>query len=268
MSSAEYLNSLFGMDGQVAVIIGGAGALGLCLSTGLGKAGAKIVVADVNSDACKAAVEKLTACGVDAIWETVNVTDKDSLRALLATALKLTGKVDMLVNCAGINVGNSFIDVDPDQWDKILAVNLKGTMMSCQVFIESMLKTGGGSVLNIGSVNSDRPLSRVFAYAASKAGVVNLTRNIAQEFAEQGIRVNAIAPGFFVTNQNRALLYDNDGKPTARTEKILRGTPMGRFGESDELLGALLFFVNDAASSFISGVILPVDGGFAAYSGV
>ena len=256
MSSAEYLNSLFGMDGQVAVIIGGAGALGLCLSAGLGKAGAKIVVADVNSDACKAAVEKLTACGVDAIWETVNVTDKDSLRALLATALKLTGKVDMLVNCAGINVGNSFIDVDPDQWDKILAVNLKGTMMSCQVFIESMLKTGGGSVLNIGSVNSDRPLSRVFAYAASKAGVVNLTRNIAQEFAEQGIRVNAICPGFFPAEQNRKLL---DAK---RVENIMNGTPMRRYGDPNELVGAALLLLSRNAGSYITGSAVYVDGGF------
>ena len=175
MKNAEYLNDLFGMNGQVAVVIGGAGALGLCLSTGLGKNGAKIVVADVNPDACRAAVDKLTAEGIEAVWKTVNVTDKASLIELREEALKLTGKVDMLVNCAGINVGNPFLEVDPDHWDKILAVNLKGTMLSCQVFIESMLKNDdGGSILNIGSVNSDKPLSRVFAYAASKAGAASV----------------------------------------------------------------------------------------------
>ena len=130
MDNTSYLNELFGMNGQVAVVIGGAGALGLCLSTGLGKNGAKIVVADVNEEACKKAVQSLQDQGIEAIWSLVNVVDKDSLVALREKALQLTGQVDMLVNCAGINVGNSFLEVDGDQWDKILAVNLKGTMLA------------------------------------------------------------------------------------------------------------------------------------------
>ncbi len=131
MDNANFLQDLFGMQGQVAVVIGGAGALGLCLSTGLGKNGAKIVVADVNEEACKTAVAKLEAEGIEAIYKTVNVTDKASLCELREAALALTGQVDMLVNCAGINVGNNFLDVDGDQWDKIMSVNLKGTMLSC-----------------------------------------------------------------------------------------------------------------------------------------
>ncbi len=256
MESKEYLNDLFGMTGQTAVVIGGAGALGLSLSTGLGKAGAKIVVADVREDACLTAVEKLTGAGIEAMWSLVNVTSKESLVALREKATEWGGKVDMLVNCAGINVGNEFLDVDADQWDKILAVNLKGTMLSCQTFIEGMLKTGGGSILNIGSVNSDRPLSRVFAYAASKAGVVNLTKNIAQEFATQGIRVNAICPGFFPAEQNRKLL---DAK---RVENIMNGTPMRRYGNPDELIGTAILLLSRVAGSYITGSAVYVDGGF------
>lgn len=256
MSSAEFLEGLFGLNGQVAVVIGGAGALGLCLSRGLGKAGAKIVVADMGAEACQTAVDQLTADGIEAVYATVNVTDKNSLRSLLAESLKLTGKVDILVNCAGINVGNSFVDVDPDVWDKIMAVNLKGTMMSCQVFIESMLQTGGGAILNIGSVNSDRPLSRVFAYAASKAGVVNLTRNIAQEFATNNIRVNAICPGFFPAEQNRKLLDEK------RVENIMNGTPMRRYGDPNELVGTAILLVSPNAGSYITGATYYVDGGF------
>lgn len=256
MSSAEYLKGLFGMDGQVAVVIGGAGRLGLCLATGLGKAGAKIVVADMNEEACQKATAQLKEDGIEAIYALVNVTDKESLRALLAEALKLTGKVDMLVNCAGINAATGFLDVDIDKWDRIMAINLKGTMMSCQVFIESMLTTGGGSILNIGSVNSDKPLSRVFAYAASKAGVVNLTANIAQEFATKGIRCNAICPGFFPAEQNRAIL---DAK---RVENIMNGTPMRRYGEPEELVGAALMLLSKNSNTYLTGASVYVDGGF------
>ncbi len=256
MNTRNYLESLFGLTGQVAVVIGGAGALGGSLSTGLGKAGAKIVVADVGEDACKARVAQLAEEGIEAIWVTVDVTSTESLGKARDEALKLTGKVDMLVNCAGINIGNAFLEVDPGQWDKILGVNLKGTMLACQIFIESMLQTGGGSILNIGSVNSDKPLSRVFAYAASKAGVVNLTQNIAQEFATKNIRVNAICPGFFPAEQNRKLLDEE------RVENIMRGTPMRRYGNPDELIGAALLLLSKSAGSYMTGSIVYVDGGF------
>ena len=165
----------------------------------------------------------------------------------------------MLVNCAGINVGNNFLDVDGDKWDAIMAVNLKGTMLSCQVFIESMLNNkDGGAILNIGSVNSARPLSRVFAYAASKAGVVNLTRNIAQEFGAQGIRCNAICPGFFPAEQNRKLLDEE------RVRNIMNGTPMHRYGDPNELIGAAILLLSKKAGSYITGAPFYVDGGFTA----
>ena len=257
INSAEYLKSLFGMDGEVAVIIGGAGELGGALSAGLGQAGAHIVVADVGEDACKSRVEKLQDIRVKASCCTVNITERDSIKQLLAESLKITGKVDMLVNCAGINVGTPFLEVDPNQWDKIFAINLKGTMETCQVFIESMLTNPeGGAILNIGSVNSDRPLSRVFAYAASKAGVVNLTQNIAQEFAAQKIRVNSICPGFFPAEQNRKLLDEK------RIENIMNGTPMHRYGSPDELVGAALLLLSKKAGSYITGSTVYVDGGF------
>lgn len=259
MDNASYLQDLFGMQGQVAVVIGGAGALGLCLSTGLGKNGAKIVVADRVEEKCKEAVEKLTAEGIEAIYKSVDVTDKASLIELREEALKMTGQVDMLVNCAGINVGNDFLDVDENKWDQIMAVNLKGTMLACQVFIEAMLKNNdGGAILNIGSVNSARPLSRVFAYAASKAGVVNLTRNIAQEFGDKGIRCNAICPGFFPAEQNRKLLDEK------RVENIMNGTPMRRYGDPNELIGATILLLAKKAGSYITGSPVYVDGGFTA----
>lgn len=254
--SAEYLQSLFGLDGQVAVIIGGAGELGGSLALGIGNAGAKIHIADVSEEACAARVEKLKGAGIDATFSNVDITNIGSLKNMREKALKVTGKVDMLVNCAGINVGNPFLELDPDVWDKIFAVNLKGTMMACQVFIESMLETGGGSILNIGSVNSDKPLSKVFAYAASKAGLVNLTQNIAQEFATKNIRVNAICPGFFPAEQNRKLLDEK------RIENIMNGTPMRRYGSPDELIGAALLLLSSKAGSYMTGSIVYVDGGF------
>jgi NAD(P)-dependent dehydrogenase (short-subunit alcohol dehydrogenase family) len=255
--SAEYLKSLFGMDGEVAVIIGGAGELGGALSAGLGQAGAHIVVADMGEDACKSRVEKLQSIGVKASDCVVNITDRNSIKQLLAESLKITGKVDMLVNCAGINAGTSFLEVDTNLWDKIFAVNLKGMMESCQVFIESMLNNPeGGSILNIGSVTSERPLSRVFAYAASKAGVVNLTQNIAQEFGTQKIRANAICPGFFPAEQNRKLLEEK------RVENIMNGTPMHRYGSPDELVGATLLLLSKKAGSYMTGSTIYVDGGF------
>lgn len=256
-NSDAFLQDLFGMDGLVAVVIGGAGELGGALSAGLGQAGAHVVIADMGEEACRARVEKLQALGVSAEYCPVNITQRKSIEDLLEFALRKTGRVDMLVNCAGINVGTPFLEVDPEQWDKIFAVNLKGMMEACQVFIQSMLgNENGGSILNIGSVNSDRPLSRVFAYAASKAGVVNLTQNIAQEFGEKKIRVNSICPGFFPAEQNRKLLDEQ------RVENIMRGTPMRRYGTPDELVGAALLLLSPKAGSYMTGSTVYVDGGF------
>ncbi|MDR2706739.1 MAG: SDR family oxidoreductase [Planctomycetaceae bacterium] len=257
LNSAEYLKSLFGMEGEVAVVIGGAGELGGALSAGLGQAGAHVVVADMGEEACKSRVEKLKTLHVNTSYAVVNITERNSINNLLKESLKITGKVDMLINCAGINVGTPFLEVDPDQWDKIFAVNLKGMMEACQVFIKSMLNNEeGGAILNIGSVNSDRPLSRVFAYAASKAGVVNLTQNIAQEFATKKIRANSICPGFFPAEQNRKLL------DAERVDNIMRGTPMRRYGTPDELVGAALLLLSKKAGSYMTGSTVYVDGGF------
>ena len=245
------------MDGEVAVIVGGSGELGGALAAGLGQAGAHTIIADVAEEPCKQRIEKLQSIGIKTSYCVTDITDRKSLQNLLAESLKITGKVDMLVNCAGINVGTPFLEVDPNLWDKIFAVNLKGTMEACQVFIESMLKNPeGGAILNIGSVTSELPLSRVFAYAASKAGVVNLTQNIAQEFGTQKIRANAICPGFFPAEQNRKLLDDK------RVENIMNGTPMRRYGSPDELIGAALLLLSKKAGSYMTGSTVYVDGGF------
>jgi NAD(P)-dependent dehydrogenase (short-subunit alcohol dehydrogenase family) len=256
MSVAEYLEDLFGLKGQVAVVIGGGGELGAALGMGLAKAGAHIVVADLTEEGCQQRVGEIEAAGGQATAVTVNITSRESLEALAAKAVEITGKVDILVNCAGINAGNPFLEVDPDMWDKIMAINLKGMFESCQVFIAQMLKSGGGSILNIGSVTSHLPLSRVYAYAASKAGVVNLTKNIAQEFGADGIRANAICPGFFPAEQNRKLLDEE------RVESIMKGTPMHRYGEPQELVGAAILLLSSKAGSYLTGAALNVDGGF------
>lgn len=256
MAVADFLTNLFGLEGQTAVVVGGAGELGFALSSGLSQAGAHVVIADVSLDACQKRVNQIEASGGRASPAQVDITSRPSIEALLADALKVRGRVEMLVNCAGINVGSPFLEVDPAMWDKIFAVNLKGMMEACQVFIAHMKASGGGSILNIGSVTSHLPLSRVFAYAASKAGVVNLTKNIAQEFASAGIRCNAICPGFFPAEQNRKLL------DAERVENIMRGTPMHRYGEPQELVGAAILLLSARAGSYITGAAFNVDGGF------
>jgi len=258
MSSAQYLHDLFNLDGQVAVVIGGAGVLGGALCRGLGQAGAHVVVADLFEDRCQARIEELGKCGCKAGYCLVDVTSRDSLEALLAKALEVKGRVEILVNCAGINAGNSFLDASEADWDRIMAVNLKAVFLACQVFGKHMVDAGGGSIVNIGSVTSHLPLSRVFAYAASKAAVVNLTKNVAHDFGTKGVRVNAICPGFFPAEQNRKLLDQE------RIDNIMRHTPMRRYGEPEELIGALLLLLSPLAGSYITGSAVNVDGGFTA----
>jgi NAD(P)-dependent dehydrogenase (short-subunit alcohol dehydrogenase family) len=256
MPAAEYLKDLFGLEGQVAVVIGGAGELGGALCRGLGQAGAHVVVADLTQEGCQARVRELEGLGVQASYSVVDVTSNDSLENLLAESQKVTGRVDILVNSAGVNFGSAFLDHPEEKWDFVMSINLKGVFRACQVFAAHMVQAGGGTILNIASVTSLLPLSRVFAYSASKAGVLNLTKNMAQDLAPKGVRVNAICPGFFPAEQNRKLL-DKE-----RVESIMRGTPMGRYGEPDELVGAALLLCSRKAGQFITGAAVNVDGGF------
>ncbi len=255
---SSYLENLFGLTGQTAVVIGGAGVLGGALCAGLAQAGAYVVVADLTEEGCSMRVQTLKELGGRAGFCTVDVTRRESIENLLAETLKQTGRADILVNCAGVNAGSSFLEATEADWDRIMAINLKAVFQACQIFARHMVQSGGGSIVNIGSVNSHLPLSRVFAYAASKAGVLNLTRNIAHEFGSQGVRANVICPGFFPAEQNRKLLDPE------RIDNIMRHTPMHRFGEPEELIGALLLLVSPKAGSFVTGAAINVDGGFTA----
>ncbi len=256
--SAEYLQNLYGLDGQTAVVVGGAGALGGALCRGLTGAGAAVVVADVTEDGCQARVKELEALGGKATWAKVDATSRASIEQLLESAKAVSGRVEILVNCAGVNFGSSFLEATDEAWDRVMTINLKSVFQACQIFGQHMVEAGGGSILNIGSVTSHLPLSRVFAYSCSKAAVVNLTRNVAREFAKQGVRCNAICPGFFPAEQNRKLLDQE------RIDNIMRQTPMARYGEPEELIGAMLLLLAPKAGSYITGSIVSVDGGFSA----
>jgi NAD(P)-dependent dehydrogenase (short-subunit alcohol dehydrogenase family) len=254
--SSQYLQKLFGLDGQTAVVIGGAGVLGGALCRGLAQAGAHVVVADITEDGCKGRADELITLGGQASWALVDVTSRESIEALLEEAKKPTGHCDILVNAAGVNNGTDFLDHTEEWWDRVMAINLKGTFLTCQVFGAHMVERGEGAIVNIGSVTSHLPLSRVFGYSASKAGVLNLTQNIAHDFGAKGVRVNCICPGFFPAEQNRKLLTKE------RTDAIIGGTPMNRFGEPEELIGALLLLVSKKGGQFITGTSINVDGGF------
>ena len=255
---ADYLTQMFGLKGQTAVVIGGAGVLGGSLCRGLVQAGARVIVADLMEEPCQKRVEELKQMGGQAGHLLVNVTSRESIESLLAESLNHSNRVDILVNCAGVNAGDDFLDAKDEDWDRIMAINLRAVFQACQVFGRHMIAAGGGKIVNIGSVTSHLPLSRVWAYSASKAAVLNLTRNVAQEFAEKGVRVNAICPGFFPAEQNRKVLTQE------RIDNIMRGTPMKRFGEPEELIGALLLLVSPVGGQFITGTHINVDGGFTA----
>lgn len=256
--SADYLAKLFGFEGRVVVVIGGTGVLGGELCDGLAKAGATVVVAGRCAERGEARAEAIRSGGAQATFSEVNATDKHSVEALLAGTLAVHGRVDGLVNCAGVNSATPLFEIDEEELRRILDCNLLSVLLGCQVFGKHMVDAGGGSILNIGSVTSYRPLSRVFAYSASKAAVLNLTQNIARELAPVGVRVNCLCPGFFPADQNRKIL------DPSRVEAILRHTPMARLGDAPELVGAALLLLSPVAGSFITGEALYVDGGFTA----
>ena len=258
--SANYLQRLFALDDQVAVVIGGTGVLGGAIAECLAQAGATVVVAGRNSERGETRVAAIESLGGQAAFVSVDATHRNSVEQLLATTLKRFGRCDMLVNCAGVNSAAPYFEIEEADFDRIIDTNLKATHFGCQLFGRQMAEQGGGAILNIGSVSSHLPLSRVFTYSASKAAVVNLTKNVARELAPQGVRVNCLCPGFFPAEQNKKVLTPE------RVESILSKTPLGRFGEAEELAGAVLLLLAPVAGSFITGAEVYVDGGFTGMS--
>lgn len=271
---------------KVVVVTGGAGVLCSEFCRVLAQCGARVAILNRTLSRAEALAEEIRANGGEARAVQVDVTDEQSVRTAHEEVLRLYGQCDILINGAGGNdaaattddetfsiqtmtgAGTSFFDLEPAAFQRVFGLNIMGTLLPTQEFARDMVKTGHGCILNITSMCAYRPLTKVPAYGAAKAGVSNLTEWMAVHFAGSGIRVNALAPGFFSTRQNAALLWNADGTPTARTGKILSATPMKRFGEPSELVGGLLYLLDDECSGFVTGVVLPIDGGFNAYSGV
>ena len=256
-TSAEFLQQLFGLDSEVAIVIGGTGILGGALCDGLAGAGAHVVVAGRSEERGQARVTAIRAAGGSAEFASVDVTSRESFNVLRDAVHGKHSRVDIVVNCAGVNSAVPYEEIQDDDWQRVLDTNLKATHLGCQIFAPLMAdQEQGGSILNIGSVSAHLPLSRVFAYSASKAAVNNLTKNLAREYAKRGVRVNSLNPGFFPAEQNRKILQPE------RVKKIMDQTPMARFGEPPELVGAALLLLARQAGSFVTGAEVFVDGGF------
>ena len=280
--------NVFGTDltGKVAVVTGAGGVLCSSFAKTLAAAGAKVALLDINEEAARTFADEIVAEGGVAKAYKCNVLDKDSCNAVADAVKENLGLCDILLNGAGGNNPRAttdkeyyfsgdidedcknFFNLDSDGVSFVFNLNILGTLIPTQAFAKQMLGREGCNIINISSMNAFTPLTKIPAYSGAKAAVSNFTKWLAVHFSKEGIRVNAIAPGFFSTKQNAALLWNPDGSPTPRTDKILAATPMGRFGEAHELDGALLFLINNAAAGFITGVVLPVDGGFSSYSGV
>lgn len=265
------MNELFSVKNKVVVITGGTGVLGSCIGKYLAGEGAKVVIMGRRQDEGDKLVGEITTAGGDAMFLTTNVLDKDTLEQNLNDILVRYGKVNALLNAAGGNMpgatiapDQTFFDVKIEQFEKVLGVNLVGTVLPSQVFLKAMVEAGKGTIVNFSSMAAFRPLTRVMGYAAAKAGISNFTAFLANEIATKftpNIRVNAIAPGFFLTNQNRSLLTNPDGSLTKRGEDVIRQTPFKRFGRPEELCGTIQYLISDA-SSFVTGTVAVVDGGF------
>ena len=273
------------LNGKVVVITGAGGVLCSMFAEAMAKTGAKVALLDLNEAAAKEYADKINAEGGVAKAYGCNVLDKSSLESVHEKVVADLGKCDILINGAGGNnpkattdneyftpedIGSmkTFFDLDKEGVEFVFNLNFLGTLLPTQVFAQDMIDKDDASIINISSMNAYTPLTKIPAYSGAKAAISNFTQWLAVHFSKTNIRCNAIAPGFFVTKQNEKLLFNEDGTPTPRTGKILGSTPMGRFGKTDELIGALLFLVSKKASSFVNGVVIPVDGGFSAYSGV
>jgi NAD(P)-dependent dehydrogenase (short-subunit alcohol dehydrogenase family) len=273
----EFLHSLFALDGQVAVVTGGTGVLGGVMARGLARAGAKIGVLGRRREQAEAAVREIEAQGGAALALVADVLERTQLEAARDAVVEQWGRIDVLVNAAGGNMpaatlapGRSFFDLPVEGMEQVIALNLHGTLLPSQVFGEALARNGRGCIVNISSMAAQRAMTRVVGYGVAKAAVENATRWLAVELARSfggRLRVNALAPGFFVGEQNRALLLNNDGTLTLRGQTIIDHTPAGRFGQPEELVSALVWLCGPGAS-FINGVVVPIDGGFSAFSGV
>ena len=276
------------LKGRVAVVTGGGGVLCGGFAKDLARQGVKVAVLDLRLDAAEKIAEEIRAEGFEAIGVACNVLEKESLENARAEINEKIGTCDILINGAGGNhpSGNTtkekfqlsdlnatediktFFDLDPKGIEFVFNLNFLGTLLTTQVFAKDMVGKENATIINISSMNSYKPLTKIPAYSAAKAAISNFTQFMAVHFSDVGLRVNAIAPGFFSTNQNKALLYNEDGSYTPRSEKIIGHTPLGRFGVPEDLTGTLLFLSDETYSKFVTGVIIPVDGGFSAYSGV
>ena len=274
------------LSGKVAVVTGAGGVICSMLAKSLAAAGAKVALLDLNEEAVKRFADEIVKDGGVAKGYKANVLDKASLAECHKQILKDLGKCDILINGAGGNNPRattdkeyyeqgdldadtkSFFDLEQSRVEFVFNLNFLGTLLPTQQFARDMVDREDCNIINISSMNAYTPLTKIPAYSGAKAAISNFTQWLAVHFSRTGIRVNAIAPGFFSTQQNAKLLWNDDGTPTARTGKILAATPMGRFGEMEELTGAVLFLLNKKAASFITGVVIPIDGGFSAYSGV
>jgi NAD(P)-dependent dehydrogenase (short-subunit alcohol dehydrogenase family) len=253
------MNDLFSLQGKVSAVIGGSGVLCGEIAKGLAAAGSDVAILGRNLEKADARAAEIRGLGGRAIAIRTDSSIKTDLEHSLEVILAEFGRCDILVNGAGVNSATPFLEISEEEWQRIIDINLKGVFLACQVFGAHMTQPGvGGSIINIGSASSGPPLSRVFTYSVSKGGVNQITQFLAREWATQGVRVNAIQPGFFPAEQNRKILTPE------RTAQIMSHTPMKRFGEAKELIGAALFLASDAASSFVTGSIVKVDGGFSA----
>jgi NAD(P)-dependent dehydrogenase (short-subunit alcohol dehydrogenase family) len=254
---SEYLTSLYALSGKVAVVIGGTGELCGAMGEGLAAGGCEVVLVGRNEEKAKVRLDRIHAAGGKGYFMSAEASEKAALQGLLAGVLARSGRVDIVVNGAGVNSATPFFDIGEEEFDRIVRINYKGVFLGCQVFGKYLVDRGqGGSVINLGSMSGIVPLSRVFTYSATKAAVHNLSKNLAREWAPQKVRVNTLVPGFFPAEQNRKILSPE------RVASILGHTPMKRFGEARELVGATLLLASDGAGGFITGSEIVVDGGY------